>query len=121
MIPEIPILSDLTLTGIVVLTVLITFVDVVGAYLLAASQGKFDLGYVAQWLTSHSVKRIFPIYALALLGVGIPEAGLPEIPALFIASTVGVATYLGETVKSIIVNFGDARAVRDDSPVPPPA
>lgn len=117
--PEIPVLSDLTLTGVVVLTIVITLVDVFGAYLLAVSQGKFDLAYVANWLTSHSIKRVFPIYALAALGVGFPAAGLPEIPALFIASTVGVAAYLGETVKSILVNFGDARAVRDESPVPP--
>lgn len=116
---EIPILSDLTLTGVVSLTLLITLVDVVGAYVLAASQHKFDLGYVANWLTSHSIKRVFPIYALALLGVGVEPAGIPAIEPLFVAATVGVAGYLGETVKSIAVNFADARAVRDESPVPP--
>lgn len=118
---EIPVLSDLTLVGVVTLTLLITAVDVIGAYVLAASQGKFDLGYVANWLTSHSIKRVFPIYALALLGVGIEQAGIPAIPPLFIAATVGVAAYLGETVKSIAINFADARAVRDETPVPPPA
>lgn len=116
---EIPVLSDLTLTGVVTLTLLITLVDVAGAYLLAVSQGKFDLGYVANWLTSHSLKRIFPIYALAALGAGIEVAGIPAIPPLFIAATVGVAGYLGETVKSVLVNFADARAVRDETSVPP--
>lgn len=116
---EIPVLSDLTLLGVVTLTLLITAIDVVGAYLLAAAQGKFDLGYVANWLTSHSLKRVFPIYALALLGTGVEAAGIPAIPPLFVAATVGVGGYLGETVKSIFVNFNDARAVRDETPVPP--
>lgn len=116
---DIPVLSDLTLTGVITFTLLITFVDVVGAYLLAVSQGKFDLAYVANWLTSHSLKRVFPIYALALLGSGIADAGIPPIPVLFTAAVAGVAAYLGETVKSIAVNFADARAVRDESPVPP--
>lgn len=117
---DIPVLSDLTLLGVITFTLLITLVDVIGAYLLAASQGKFDLGYVAAWLTSHSVKRVFPIYALALLGAGIEPAGIPAIPALFIAATLGVGTYLGETVKSVIVNFADAKAVHDESSIPPP-
>jgi hypothetical protein len=117
--PEIPILSDLTLLGVITFTLLITAVDVIGAYLLAASQGKFDLSYVAGWLTSHTLKRVFPIYALAALGAGIPAAGIPEIPPLFIAATAGVAAYLGETVASIIANFKDARAVKDETSVPP--
>lgn len=116
---EIPVLSDLTLIGVVTFTLLITAVDVVGAYLLAVSQGKFDLSYVANWLTSHSLKRVFPIYAFAALGTGIEPAGIPPIPVLFVAATAGVAVYLGETVKSIAVNFRDAAPVRDESPVPP--
>lgn len=113
-------LSDLTPLGVLSLTVIVTVVDVVVAYVLAATQGKFDLGYVAAWLMSHSVKRVLPIYAMLALGVGIPAVDIPAIPALFGLAVAGVIAYLGETVKSIAVNFADARAVRDESPVPPP-
>jgi hypothetical protein len=111
-------LSDLTPLGVLTLTALITAVDVVVAYILAAAQGKFDLSYIATWLISHSSKRVVPIYALLAFGVGIEPAQIPPVPALFAMAVAGVAAYLGETVKSILVNFNDARAIGDESSIP---
>ena len=111
-------LSELTPLGVLTMTALITFIDVVVAYILAASQGKFDLSYVSAWLISHSAKRVVPIYALLAFGVGIAPAQIPAVPALFAMAVAGTIAYLGETVKSIMVNFADARAVGDESSVP---
>jgi hypothetical protein len=111
-------LSDLTPLGVLTLTALITAVDVVLAYILGVVQGKFDLSYVAAWLVSHSVKRVVPIYVLLLFGVGIAEAGIPAIPALFAMAVAGVVAYAGETIKSMLVNFADARAIGDESSIP---
>lgn len=112
-------LSELTPLGVLTLTALITAVDVALAYILSAVQGKFDLSYVAAWLVSHSVKRVVPIYVLLLFGVGIPAADIPAIPVLFGMAVAGVIAYAGETLKSMLVNFADARAVKDESSIPP--
>lgn len=113
-------LSDLTPLGVLSLTALITFVDVAVAYALAVAQRKFDLSYVAVWLVSHSMLRIVPIYAMLILGVGIPAVQIPAVPAIFSLSVAGVIAYFLETVKSVLVNWADARARGDESPVPPP-
>lgn len=113
-------LSELTPLGVLSVTALITFIDVVAAYVLAAVQRKFDLGFVGEWLLTHSLLRVTPIYLLLAAGVGIPALDIPAVPALFTMAVVGVGAYFGETIKSVIVNFADARAVRDQVPTPPP-
>lgn len=112
-------LSNLTPLGVFSLSVLITVIDVVAAYILAATQGKFDLSYVGAWLMTHSVKRLVPIYALLAFGVGLEVAEIPAIPAAFGLAVAGVTAYAAETLKSVIVNFQDATALKDETPVPP--
>jgi hypothetical protein len=115
-------LGVLTFTQLLGLTALVTVIDVVGAIALAISQGKFDLAYVAAWLQSHTVKRVFPIFGLAVLGIGIGTDGsiTPPIPLLFGLAQAGLLAYLLETVASLRTNFANAAAVRDETPVPPP-
>lgn len=111
-------LSELTPLGVFSLSILITVIDVVAAYILAATQNKFDLGYVGAWLMTHSVKRLVPIYTLLAFGVGVSFAEIPAIPAAFGLAVAGVIAYAGETIKSVLVNFNDARAVHDETSVP---
>lgn len=114
-------LSHLTIIQVMTLTAIITLIDVVGAMILAATKGEFSLAYVGQWLTSHTVKRVFPIFALAWLGHGVPQIDIPAIPALFGMGVAGLAGYLGETIKSVITNFGTTPPATqaDETPVPP--
>jgi hypothetical protein len=114
-------LGVLTFTQLLGLTALVTVIDVVGAIALAVTQGKFDLAYVAAWLQSHTVKRVFPIFGLAVLGIGIGTDGsiTPPIPLLFGLAQAGLLAYLLETVASLRSNFANAAAVRDETPVPP--
>lgn len=112
-------LSTLTPLGVLTTTALITFVDVIAAIVLSVIQGKFSLGYVGEWLISHSAKRVTPIYALLAFGVGVPALEIPAVPALFALAVAGVVAYAGETVKSIQTNFADATAIHDESSVVP--
>ena len=112
-------LPHLELTQLLIFTLIVTAVDVIGAYVLAATQGKFDLSYVAGWVQTHTVKRIFPIAALAILGNGIAAANLPRIDVVYLGAEAALLVYLLETVQSVRVNFQDASAVKDETPVPP--
>lgn len=112
-------LSNLTPLGVFSLSILITVIDVAAAYILSATQGKFDLSYVGAWLMTHSVKRLVPIYALLAFGVGVSFAEIPAIPAAFALAVAGVVAYAGETIKSILINFQDATALKDETSVPP--
>lgn len=112
-------LSNLTPVGVFSLSVLITLIDVVAAYILAATQGKFDLSYIGAWIMTHSVKRLVPIYTLLAFGVGITFAEIPAIPAAFATAVAMTVAYAGETIKSVLVNYQDATALKDETPVPP--
>lgn len=112
----------LTFTQLLGLAAVVTVIDVLAAIVLAFAQGKFDLAYVAAWLQSHTVKRVFPIFGLAVLGIGIGTDGsiTPPIPILFGIAQAGLLAYLLETVASLRTNFANAAPVRDESPIPPP-
>lgn len=109
-------LTRLTVTEVATLAAVLAVIDTLAAIVLAIGKGTFSLAYVGVWLTSHVAMRIFPIYALAILGAGL--AGItPAIPALFILAVAGLAAYLGETVKSILINFATSRVPTDETPV----
>lgn len=119
--PEIDLgpLSQLTPLGVLTTTALITFIDVIVAIALSVINRTFSLAYVAEWLVSHSAKRVTPIYALLVFGVGIPALEIPAIPALFALSVAGVVGYAGETVKSIQNSFSETPTdVADESSIP---
>lgn len=108
-------LTRLTVTQVATLAAVLAVVDTLSAIVLAIGKGTFSLAYVGVWLTSHVAMRIFPIYALAILGAGL--LGTPAVPALFILAVAGLTAYLGETVKSILINFATSRVPTDETPV----
>lgn len=118
---ELPDLTNLTLVQVFGLGALIALIDVLGAYLLAATHGDFSLSVVAVWLQSHVLKRIFPIFSLAVIGHGIPALDIPPIGPAYIAAIAGLVAYTGETIKSIQESFVDTNPAnaKDTSPVPP--
>jgi len=110
-------LSAITLQQAFALLTVITLIDVAGAYLLAVIHGNFSLGVVALWLQSHTIRRVFPIFALAVLGHGAPQIGLPEIPAAWAMAVVGLTAYVVETVASIAASFKDTTPPSDTTPI----
>lgn len=114
-------LTTLTITQVVSLTVVVTVIDVAAAIVLAMTKGTFSLAYVALWLQSHVAPRVFPIFALAWLGHGVPAFDVPAIPPLFGLAIGGLTAYVLETVKSVSENFrtGAPPPPVDETPVPP--
>lgn len=115
-------LSALTLEQVFGLLVVITAFDVVGSILAAIVQGKFNAAFVALWVQSHVLKRQFPIFALAVIGHGIPQLGVPAIEPAYLAALAGLAAYVVETIKSLMdsVRGGDPPPPADTTPVPAP-
>jgi len=109
--------STLTLPEIFGLLFLIALVDVAGSIALAIVGRTFDLGAVAIWLQSHVLKRAFPIFALAVLGNGIPTLNIPAIAPAFAMALAGLAAYALETIASLRTSFGgDTAPPTDTSP-----
>lgn len=112
-------LSAITLQQLIGLTVLVTVIDVLGGIALAAVHGTFSLGYVAVWLQSHVVPRVFPILALGIVGHGIPALDVPPIPFAFGLAIAGLTAYVLETIASLRDSFRDAAPPpADGTPVP---
>jgi hypothetical protein len=118
-------INDITLAQGALLLCLVTAIDVLGSMAIAAMQGKFSLAYVAIWIQSHTLRRVFPIFGLAVLGHGLSSgetAFLPAIPVFWAMAVAGLAAYLLETVKSLQNSFGpeDTPPPPDVSPIPAP-
>ena len=111
-------LSNITLAQGAFFLVIVTALDVAAAMLLAAARGEFSLAYVAVWLQSHTLKRVFPIFALATLGHGVPQLDIPAIPAFWGMAVAGLVAYILETVKSIQDSFGGDNTPADADPQP---
>lgn len=113
---SIPDLTNLSLSSFLGLLLLVAAFDVVTAYVVSAAKGTFSLGAVAIYLQSHVLLRVFPIFATAVLGHGIPQLGIPAIPAASLAAVAFATTYILETVASIRGTFGDPVRPTDADP-----
>ena len=117
-------LTAITLQQLIGLTVLVTAIDVLGGIATAVIHGTFSLAYVAVWLQSHVLPRVFPIVALALIGHGFPADGsiVPAIPFAFGLAIAGLTAYVLETVASLRDSFtAKAPPPVDVSPIPEPS
>lgn len=111
-----PDLTNLTLQQTFGLLALVALIDVATAIVASIIQGKFSLGSVAIWLQSHTLKRAFPIFALAVLGKGVTPLGIPAIDAAYVTALAGLGAYILETVASIRDSVSDASRPTDTSP-----
>jgi hypothetical protein len=110
-------LSALTLTQVFGLLTLVAIVDVAAAIALSVVHGNFSGGAVAIWVQSHVLRRIFPIFALAVIGHGVPQLDIPQIPPAFGLALAGLTAYVIETVVSISKSFADTTPPADTTPV----
>lgn len=112
-------LSALTLTQAFATLAVVAAFDVLGSIALSVIQGKFSLGAVATWIQSHVLKRVFPIFAMAVLGHGIAANGTVFVPAIepaWLVAIAALAAYVLETVASIRDSIDDASRPADTTP-----
>lgn len=110
-------LSALTLAQVFGLLALVAAIDVLGSIALAIVGGKFDLGAVAIWIQSHVLRRVFPIFGLAMVGNGIPQLDIPSIPFAAGLAIAALAAYVLETIASLRDSFaGDTAPPVDANP-----
>ena len=83
---ELPDFTNLPLTAIFSYLVIVAAVDVGFNIVLSFVHGDFSAIYVADFLRTHILLRVFPIGAAAILGHGVPALGVPAIPALSLAA-----------------------------------
>jgi len=111
----IPDFANLPITALATYLVLIAAADTLAAIVLSVVHGNFSATYVADYLRTHVLLRVFPIAALGILGHGIKSLGVPEIPAVSLFATGGLAAYLVETIGSIRDSFTST----NPAPTPP--
>jgi len=114
-------LTAITLVQAFGLLAIVALLDVGAAYALSVSHGDFDLGAVGVWIQSHVLKRVFPIFSLAVLGHGVAQLNIPAIEPAWALGIVALTAYVLETVASIQRSFSDTESPADTSPVTPVA
>jgi len=96
-----PDLTGLPLEAVVSLAMIFAFADTAVSVVIAIANKNFKADYLADFLRSHVLLRVFPIIALALIGVGIPALSVPAIPEASLAATVALGLYGIEVLGSI--------------------
>jgi hypothetical protein len=115
-------LEALTLTQVFGLLAIITLFDVVGSIIMSIVRKEFSFSYVAVWLQSHTLRRVFPIFALAVIGHGVGEGTIvPAIAPAFAMALAGLLAYVLETIKSLADSLDPVtpNIPTDTSPIPP--
>jgi hypothetical protein len=81
-----------------------------GLYAAAVSPGGITWDIVANFVKSHVLQRVAPIFLALVAGVAIGGTDSAGGTALIATAAAGGAAYLAETVASIAGNLGAARA-----------
>lgn len=115
---DIPEITLITLKGLIALTIIVGLFDTAFAMIAAVAQHVFDWRYAVDWLIDHG-QIWLAIIGLGILGTGIAALEVPPIHVAYLAAQAGLALYVGNTIKSMIVNANDSRA--PEPPVPPAA
>jgi hypothetical protein len=117
---ELPDLTNLPLTALFTYLLLIAAIDVGFNVVMAFVHGNFSAIYVADFLRTHIVLRVFVIGALGILGHGVEALGVPAIPAVSLAATGGLAAYAIETIASLREGLTDTKPF-PEPPTPTPS
>jgi hypothetical protein len=101
-------LNNLSLVQIVITLFAITLLDWISGVGVAIANKTFTFDRVAEFLTTHVVRRVIPLSFAAALGLGVPQLGLQPILAIWGIFLLGAAAYVAETLASIAKNLGSA-------------
>ena len=107
---ELPDFLNLALPQFLGFLLLITAIDVVAAVVIAFTKGTFSTDYLMTYIRSHVLARVFPIFAMEVIGKGIPQFGLPAIGAAADFAAVSLGLYVVETIGSIKGSIDDGSA-----------
>jgi hypothetical protein len=97
--------TGLTIVGLTSLTILLAALDTAGSVVAAIIGKRFDSALLLEYLRSHVLLRVFPILALAVLGHGVEQLGVPAVPAADLAAKLSLAAYAIETFASLRGSF----------------
>lgn len=97
-------LSQLTLLQLLGVLLVTAAIDTLSGIFGAISNKTFSWSVVAEFLTTHVLRRVFPILGLGFLAqsLGTEQAGA----AIWGLALVGLAAYVAETVASVSSNLG---------------
>ena len=104
---QLPDLSQLTLVQVISTLLFFAVIDTASAFAIAIANGNFQTAYALDFLRTHILKVGAPIVLLAIIGTGVPAAGIPAIPAAFAVSIASLIAYIGVTVVSIKDSWTD--------------
>ena len=95
-------LTTLSAVQVLIVALVLAVVDTGYAIVSAFANRTFSLGKVADFLTTHVLQRIFPIFALVAISASVTG---PASTGLFALALAGLTAYLLETVGSISQTF----------------
>lgn len=104
-------LVDLTLLQVAILLIVLAAVDTAGSIAIALAAGNFVASYAKGFILSHVARIWTPIFGVAVIGHGIPVAGIPPLPPVSAFASVMLLAYLVDTVTSLRGSFADRSAV----------
>lgn len=113
---ELPDFLNLALPQFLGFLLLITAVDVVAAVLVAFTKGTFSTDYILTYIRSHVLARVFPIFAMEVIGKGVPSLGIPAIGAAADFAAVSLGLYVVETIGSIKGSLDGPSVPSDNNP-----
>lgn len=106
-----PDFTNLPLESVFALLVAFAAADLAFSVVIAVVAGNFELPHLLDYLRTHVLVRVFPIFALGVFGHGSELLSLPVIPAAGLAATVSLALYGLEVLGSIRDSFVDKSVV----------
>lgn len=102
-----PDFANLPLESVFALLVLFALFDIATAVAIALVAGNFEGQHLLDFMRTHVLARVFPIFAFAVIGHGLVLISLPPIPAAGLAATGLLGLYGIEVLLSIKSSFGD--------------
>lgn len=100
-------LTALALPQFLGLLLLVAGIDTAFSVVLAIANGNFDGEYLLDFLRTHILAKVAPIFALALIGSGVPALGIPAIPPAWGFALISGGLYVANTVASIKGSLDD--------------
>ena len=107
---DLPELVNLTLKATLSLLFILGALDTVYAIILAVIRQEFSATYVINFLWSHIGRIWFPIFALAVIGHGVPALDVPPIGAAGLAANLSIVAYAVFVLKSLVVSTQTTKA-----------
>jgi hypothetical protein len=102
-----PDLTNLTLAQLIATLLFFATIDTVFAYIVAAANGNFQAAYALDFLRTHVLKAGVPIALLAIIGTGVPQAGIPAVPPAFAFAVASLGIYALTVIASVRDTWAD--------------